>query len=267
MCTELYFGQHCFSVMLAQLSHLWRAIPTSASPGQNWWKSLLICCLLSPLGGQPSGTLLLSQRTQRTLLSQKMKQHQGHLSVAAFLANEVAPWRSVRHPLAVYPDIRSLLTPGPLPQNFLILLFAWVETPTGLNLQEQCAPRDSPCLVTVAPSLSHLPLHATAIQPPGRTHTLCQENNRHLSWFCLPVSPESSHVLLTSSTHIQATSFLPWMTTAGHLPPSFLSSIQSILLKRQIWSCHSPLQNLARTSCYYLDQDQTPRWLSLCQTL
>lgn len=72
-------------------------------------------------------------------------------------------WHSVPHLLTIYPDIRNLLNPGSLPQEFLILLFTWVETYRNSDSTDSF-------LLTVPPSLSYFPLHATAIQSPGRTH-------------------------------------------------------------------------------------------------
>ena len=74
------------------------------------------------------------------------------------------------HPLAVYADIRNLLDPGSLPQDFLIPLFAGVDPPMGLGFQELWASSDSFCLVTAPPSLSYPHPRAIATQPRGRKH-------------------------------------------------------------------------------------------------
>lgn len=124
-------------------------------------------------------------------------------------------WHSVPHLLTIYPDIRNLLNPGSLPQEFLILLFTWVETYRNSDST------DSFCLLTVPPSLSYFLLHATAIQSPGRTHCslFSEGKKRHPSQFGLPVSPEPYHFLLTPPTHIQA----------AHVSPTWLQLVSCLL--------------------------------------
>lgn len=143
-----------------------------------------------------------------------MNQHQGHLmslgdqKLTLFQLLTLASWHSDPHPLAVlYSDIRNLLNPGSLPQDFLILLCAWVET------YRNCDSRNSFCLLTVPPSLSYSPLHTAAFQPPCRIHSFLSRRTKwHLSQFFLPVFPESSHFFLTPPTHIQATHLFPgWL--------------------------------------------------------
>lgn len=163
-CTELCLGKHCFSVTLAELSHLWGAISLSTEGRISRADENIF--LRSPfLSGRPAlcGTLWPSSRALRTPLSQT---HQGHLTSLGgqeltFLPTTVF-LRLCPQPLAVYTDVRNLFSPGSSPQDFLTLLSVSMEAPWVST--------DSFCLATVSPPLSYPHSHATNTQPRGRKH-------------------------------------------------------------------------------------------------
>lgn len=163
------------------------------------------------------------------------------------------------HTLACLPRHQKLAQPWTFATGFPDFFFSWVDVPIGFDLQELCDSGDSLCLVTVAPSLFYLRLPAIALSPCDRTCSLFQEN-KMAPEFCLP----ESSCLFFSLQHILRP---PCLSPGWLQPPPFLPPMQSILFKKQIWSCHSPFQNLAMASGCYLDQDQTSSLLRPCQTL
>lgn len=175
VCTELYFGTHCFFVTLTCWTHLWGAICDHLCILTAELEKLLgvfIHLLLPVLGRRPAvyGTLLPSQRAQRTLLSQNHESalrlpHASKWLVADFLPNTWAPDTLSSSPLLSTQASETCSALG------LWYTIPWFFCLPGWRLlgaltYRYCAnSSDSLCLVTVPPSLSYLPLQASATHP------------------------------------------------------------------------------------------------------
>ena len=254
-------GKHCFSVTLAELSHLWGALSLSTEgrisrADENVYFSEVIFPLweASPLWD----TLTLIESSENPTKSDSPRPpHISWWPGADFLANHFF-LRLCPQPLAVYADVRNLFSPGSSLQDFLILLSVWVEAPMGLNrFLLPCHHLTTPVLPSATCYKHSAPWQKTPLSSRRINYYLVNSISQYLQnlpHFFWPHNTNSGYLIATLDGNTYP------------LPPSFPISIQTILFKRWIWSCHSPLQKLVIPACC-LDQHQTPPQLRLCRAL